>query len=90
MVQWKKSNKDENNDYLWELTTKQIKVNIVNGFDEKIRKHYRGNNKGDIDYKHEDVEKSLLKAIGEKLEVEGKAAKVDLKKILSKRRINTK
>ena len=45
MVKWEKANKDENNDYLWELITKQIKVNIVNGFDEKIRKHYRGGKK---------------------------------------------
>ena len=41
MTQWKKTNKDENNDYFWELTIKQKKVNIVNetnfknDFDEK-------------------------------------------------------
>ena len=45
MVQWKKANKDKNNDYLWELTAKQKKENVVNDFDEKIRKHYRGGKK---------------------------------------------
>ena len=58
-------------------------------------KHYLGDkkrypylyNKVDNDYKHEDVEKRLWTSIGAKLEVEGKALKVDLKKLLSKRRI---
>ena len=36
------------------------------------------------------MEKSLWTAIGENLEVEGIAAKVDLKNLLSKKRINTK
>ena len=45
IVQWKKVNKIENNDYLCELTTKHKKVNIVNDFDEKIRKHYQGGKK---------------------------------------------
>ena len=51
MAQWKKANKDENNDYLWELTTKHKKINIMNEanfkneFDKKIRKHYQGGKK---------------------------------------------
>ena len=36
------------------------------------------------------MEKRLWTAIGKKLVVKGKAAKVDLKILLSKRRINTK
>ena len=55
-----------------------------------VKKYLSLHNKADIDYKHEDVEKSLWTAIGEKLEVEGIAAKMDLKNLLSKRRINTK
>ena len=38
-------------------------------------------NKVDSDYRNEKVEKRLQTAIGEKLEVEGKATKVDLKKL---------
>ena len=94
MTQQKKASKGKNNDYLWELTTKHKKVNIVNDFDEKIMKHYWDKknypclyNKLDNDYKHKDVEKRLWTATGAKLEVEGKALKVNLKKLLSKRRI---
>ena len=61
MLQRKKANKDENKDYLWELTTTHKKVNIINDFDEKIRKHYRGGKKvslsADNNYEHQDVEK---------------------------------
>ena len=47
-------------------------------------------NKADNDNKHEDVEKRLWRAKAEKLAVEAKAAKVDWKNLLSKRRINTR
>ena len=73
MVQWKEGNNDENNDYLWELTAKHKKVNIVNDFNKKIGKHYREvkqypclYNKAENDYKHEDLERSLWTAIAEK------------------------
>ena len=57
---------------------------------EEVKKYLCLYNKAENDYKHKDMEKGLWTPIGEKLEVQGKAAKVDLKKLLSKRRINTK
>ena len=93
------------NNFLWELTTKHKRVNLVkevnlkNGIDEVILKHCRGAkkyscifDKAGRDYKHDDLKKRAWISIGEKLEIEGKATKVIwvyLKKVLSKGRIKT-
>ena len=90
------------NNFLWELTTKHKRVNLVkevnlkNGIDEVILKHCRGAkkyscifDKAGRDYKHDDLKKRAWISIGEKLEIEGKATKVIwvyLKKVLSKGR----
>ena len=57
---------------------------------EEVKGYHCLYNKADNNYEHQDVEKSLWRTIGKKLVVKGKAAKVDLKKLISKRRINTK
>ena len=62
-------------------------VICVFSFTGEVKKYPCLCNKADNDYKHEDVEIRLRTAIGEKLEVEGKVTKVDLKKLLSKRKI---
>ena len=57
---------------------------------EEVKRYRCLYNKADNNYEHQDVKKDLWTAIGKKLVVERKSAKVDLKKLLSKRRINTK
>ena len=48
---------------------------------EEVKKYPFLCNKVDNDYRNEKVQKGLWTAIREKLEVEGKVAKVDLKKL---------
>ena len=90
-AQWKKKKIQtfESKYYLWELTTKHKTVNIVNEvnfkivIDERIRKYCRGGGKNILvcitkqaRIINKYLKRKAWRAIGEKLEMEGKAGKV--------------